>query len=73
MPYAAEEYAQMFRRHRAALLDLLELIPDPVGEAVPWDGGRGIRTSLTTSTVLAKGSSACCLAGHGKSSLRRPR
>ena len=43
MPYAAEEYAQMFRRHRAALLDLLELIPDPVGEAVPWDGGRSIK------------------------------
>ncbi len=43
MPYAAEEYAQMFRRHRAALLDLLDQIPDSAGEVVPWDGGRSIK------------------------------
>ncbi|MFC4454264.1 DinB family protein [Deinococcus sonorensis] len=43
MPYDADEYAQMFRRHRAALLDLLERVPDVAGDTVPWPGGRSIK------------------------------
>ncbi|AWN22814.1 DinB family protein [Deinococcus irradiatisoli] len=43
MPYAAEEYAQMFSRHRAALLDLLAQVPDLAGEIAPWEGGRSIK------------------------------
>ena len=43
MPYAAAEYGEMFRRHRAPLLDLLAQLPDQAAEVSPWPGGLSIR------------------------------
>lgn len=39
MPYPAQEYAQLFQKHREALLDLLEQIPDEQGDTSAWQGG----------------------------------
>ncbi|PYE49919.1 DinB family protein [Deinococcus yavapaiensis] len=42
MPYAVEDYVQMFRRHRDALVDLLERLPDESGDTTFWEGGMSI-------------------------------
>jgi uncharacterized damage-inducible protein DinB len=40
MPYTAQEYARAFMMHRAALLDVLEKIPNDKGNFRAWEGGR---------------------------------
>jgi uncharacterized damage-inducible protein DinB len=40
MAYTAQEYTQAFMMHRAALLDVLEKIPNDKGSFKAWEGGR---------------------------------
>ena len=42
MPYAPEDYARMFHRHREALVDLLTRLPNQAGETRVWEGGMSI-------------------------------
>lgn len=46
MPYSSQEYLQRFMMHRAALIELLEKIPDAQGDFKAWEGGMSF-TSLT--------------------------
>jgi uncharacterized damage-inducible protein DinB len=44
MPYTAQEYVQRFMMHRAALIDLLEKIPEDQGHFKSWEGGMSFIT-----------------------------
>ncbi|WP_027483344.1 DinB family protein [Deinococcus pimensis] len=43
MPYSGQEYARSFVMHRAALVDLLDQVPEDRGEFSAWEGGMTFR------------------------------